>query len=1147
MELKLDVIDDELQLPFTFISGHVQLLKLQIPWTKISSEPITATINDLEIVLKLKDNNNATPPSTCRKERKKKTSLEEDSSAGYLASLITKIINNISIICNNISIKFLEDDIVFSMNIQHLSVYSADHKWKRAFMEVSNASNVIFRKLINIIDLTICLDKRNSLGKIEFVQEPFLYRCSFEMRVFRKYNAISPEKHSITRIDLQTKALNINISSQQFSMLARLIDLAMALKSGKLNERSSQSLTQENSALENEESWMSWMWNNIVPTIISEDDQQNEDFESNNKNIFEFGVYVEDACLSLKSQDFQPDPIIISAKRAILKPLIEFNFKEAYAITIICGRRHFNVQGGIDSIEVKALDNCPCGTITTEECIIKSGTSKSTENYLLNSFFDKNQKSKNRYENLFSNYFEKHNEETLLTKVSAMAFDINHSIEIPDDHGSSDIGSDLEYSNFSENYVMRIIGNELAVYVSSDAIHRIEKIVQFYNDCEFTSYVKGEKIPMKNQLSPATADDYEALINEIPTRYVNFKLKNTIFFIKEWSHERSLRSSRKYARQNSLYDISCVDFEIKIGELLITIEAPLYSKRLLFTACQLPESTSNPLFEKCFSTVSTNIKNVSIDMKHNNNSKKICEILKVSSTIKNLIFPHLWEEFDIQTSTYDVEFNGLSFMMNAPQFIMSYRIINSIVQQREINEIDAYLLDNLNNSELVVVQLTSRILKAKVSKLQQALIIEFTISDLIGLSWKAGMKSTILNMPDTNFVPAFFASKMKNFKSEAMLNVNIQIPLVNASNDQSLLTTIVVETSGGCLNLNPLLREFLSFKLLQGNAKSKELNRSLSTSTKPLINEFSNNRESSMNSSTEYPDTICPSIQTTKLDKDVLYYLKMCRNFVVNINLKPLEFYYTTKILESLKASDSVRDVIQSNGMNTIVLQTPSFSFNSVKNKQFSKQVSHHFPCSLPNILWSNENCFTWNLELKNFNMFIIGEAKKKFEVVQDASVKVSIADESNIDEKVAYTGNILIEIFPLFINVYTSQIELMHTAIKELSEFSILTSHSNKSQENTEILNEQENPNAFDIKEFLGLPTCSTITKTSLPDGVTNSRFFFAISLKFSSIINYFYFSESKSNINFYIQWICSKVSLSSFADTSEMPKKFVIEVRFH
>jgi vacuolar protein sorting-associated protein 13B len=53
LELKLDVLEEELQLPFTFLSGHINDLKIQIPWSKITIEPITITINTIGESLQL--------------------------------------------------------------------------------------------------------------------------------------------------------------------------------------------------------------------------------------------------------------------------------------------------------------------------------------------------------------------------------------------------------------------------------------------------------------------------------------------------------------------------------------------------------------------------------------------------------------------------------------------------------------------------------------------------------------------------------------------------------------------------------------------------------------------------------------------------------------------------------------------------------------------------------------------------------------------------------------------------------------------------------------------------------------------------------------------------------------------------------------
>lgn len=45
----------ELKLPFTFLSGHIHELRIHVPWTKLSSEPVVITINTMECILKLKD------------------------------------------------------------------------------------------------------------------------------------------------------------------------------------------------------------------------------------------------------------------------------------------------------------------------------------------------------------------------------------------------------------------------------------------------------------------------------------------------------------------------------------------------------------------------------------------------------------------------------------------------------------------------------------------------------------------------------------------------------------------------------------------------------------------------------------------------------------------------------------------------------------------------------------------------------------------------------------------------------------------------------------------------------------------------------------------------------------------------------------
>jgi N-terminal region of Chorein or VPS13 len=53
LSLRLDVLERELALPFTFVSGQIHELAISVPWTKLQSEPIKITINTIGTTLSL--------------------------------------------------------------------------------------------------------------------------------------------------------------------------------------------------------------------------------------------------------------------------------------------------------------------------------------------------------------------------------------------------------------------------------------------------------------------------------------------------------------------------------------------------------------------------------------------------------------------------------------------------------------------------------------------------------------------------------------------------------------------------------------------------------------------------------------------------------------------------------------------------------------------------------------------------------------------------------------------------------------------------------------------------------------------------------------------------------------------------------------
>lgn len=62
------------------------------------------------------------------------------------------------------------------------------------------APELVLRKVINFADCTVCLDKRNASGKIEFYQDPLLYKCSFRTRLHFTYDNINSKIPSVIKV-----------------------------------------------------------------------------------------------------------------------------------------------------------------------------------------------------------------------------------------------------------------------------------------------------------------------------------------------------------------------------------------------------------------------------------------------------------------------------------------------------------------------------------------------------------------------------------------------------------------------------------------------------------------------------------------------------------------------------------------------------------------------------------------------------------------------------------------------------------------------------------------------------------------------------------------------------------------------------------
>uniref|UniRef100_G3NH08 Vacuolar protein sorting 13 homolog B n=1 Tax=Gasterosteus aculeatus aculeatus TaxID=481459 RepID=G3NH08_GASAC len=325
LDLKLDVLEQELKLPFTFMSGHIHELRIHVPWTKLGSEPVVITINTMECILKLRDgaqdDHESGSSSTSRsvsdsskavaKPRRPQQAAPSDPDLppGYVQSLIRRVVNNVNIVVNNLILKYVEDDIVLSVNITSAECYTVDDMWERAFMDIT-APELVLRKVINFADCTVCLDKRNASGKIEFYQDPLLYKCSFRTRLHFTYDNINSKIPSVIKIQTMVESLKLSITDQQLPMFIRILELIIALYYGEIGGHKEgegeeanilanphrslgifslpsfglilqslhkpQDLYMQSGGLEEgDQGWVSWAWS-FVPAIVGEEEGYEE-------------------------------------------------------------------------------------------------------------------------------------------------------------------------------------------------------------------------------------------------------------------------------------------------------------------------------------------------------------------------------------------------------------------------------------------------------------------------------------------------------------------------------------------------------------------------------------------------------------------------------------------------------------------------------------------------------------------------------------------------------------------------------------------------------------------------------------------------------------------------------------------------------
>ena len=302
----------------------------------------------------------------------------EDLPPGYVQSLLNKVVNNICFKVENIIIKYVEDDIVFSLNVKSVDYFCVNSKWESSFIDLS-LPDLVLRRMCKITDFTVCLDQRATSGKIDLYQDPVLYKCNLTSRIEMRYRSINSTRPIENKFDLSCESLDFSLTDLQIPMVLRLLKLVIGLFYGTLDlpgcnfkKHTAPAVMekQRNTSYKNlsvlseskvdaNNSWSSWAWSMVGTASEEQSEKVYEDI------ITSLGIYINQVTLTLKKTTHLPN--MLSGQRIEFTPIMGFELGSCNVKFTSIGDVIINVSCGLTTLT---------GYLFGKDCICDSDATK---------------------------------------------------------------------------------------------------------------------------------------------------------------------------------------------------------------------------------------------------------------------------------------------------------------------------------------------------------------------------------------------------------------------------------------------------------------------------------------------------------------------------------------------------------------------------------------------------------------------------------------------------------------------------------------------------------------------------------------------------------------------------------------------------
>nr|XP_034839520.1 vacuolar protein sorting-associated protein 13B [Maniola hyperantus] len=700
--LKADVLQREVALPFTLVSGRIHELLIQVPWTKIMSEPIVVTINTIECILSLNPPADEVPQQETYSGR---TQVVE-APPGYMQALVRRIVSNIAVRVHSLIVKYVHDDIVLSLNVKRLAVDSVGPNWEPTFADIDSTHPAI-RRLVRLDDLTLCLDKSDSDGKIRFYHEPLLYRCQLDLRVLTRLVSASTRRARSLSVQLVSRCLAWGVNSEQLQLLLRLMRERAApppatpppaphTSSGNLAEPA------------RSESWSEWAWS-WLPTWIDREGVEETPAPATPIPLA-FAAHFDEVSLVFKIMEVEG-----SRKRS--RGILELMATDAVIKSSVCSPTLLRLKMGTRNLVLSSHGRCVCGHLdnytNNEEPII-----------YLDKIHDPNEEPWSWVEEELSDQAvetavaadeemreiteesECNEQPTVETreatptqeevdefwqKMAPVVF-LEYSHErAPSSAFTNPYDNpprDFEYSDWVEKSSAKVTTLPMLLNVSTGLLHRLAVA---RNVIKEVPPMPEPEVPMRT----LTVEECESLSENLPQQHTNVEVTGLRVRLLPSEHaERPLNPP--------------LALDLQLPKATVLITGPLYPHRVCSAACQIPED-SGPLWQGARVHVTAYVTSLQAGIcSPEDETPRPCARADVKLVTHTLLNRAFFSRRESVLFKYTVKIREANMCGSSARLQAAWQVAASVLNEKLSSPLRYTTLakDALNDEELVAVDVT---------------------------------------------------------------------------------------------------------------------------------------------------------------------------------------------------------------------------------------------------------------------------------------------------------------------------------------------------------------------------------------------------------------------------------------------------------